>query len=99
MAHIVCLQEVEEKSELHTFMLQQGYQGSQARKPDPSRQDGPCTYYDPERFTHLNTFRMPFNYKAEAKGGYNEMYMKGNVCLITVLERKANKNQLFIIAN
>lgn len=95
----MCLQEVEEESELHAFMRSEGYDGSKSRKPDPSRKDGPSTYYDKRRFAHVNTYLVPFNYKPESKTTHKEMYMKGNVCLITVLERKSNKNHLFIIAN
>lgn len=51
--HILCLQESEDKSELHEHLLSIGYEGELYVKPEPSRVDGPATYYDKTRFSLL----------------------------------------------
>lgn len=49
--HILCLQEVEEGSELIPFLREQcGMQGFMHKKPEESRKDGPAIFFDPERF-------------------------------------------------
>ena len=64
--HILCLQELEDKSGLHEFLVAHGYQGELYIKPEPSRVDGPATYYDTKRFRRVKSFRVPYNYKKSA---------------------------------
>ena len=67
-AHIICLQEVETKSEIMEFLRSKGYEGSMMKKPHPDRHDGPATFYDIERFEHEKTFELPYAYKTDSAG-------------------------------
>jgi mRNA deadenylase 3'-5' endonuclease subunit Ccr4 len=88
-AHIVCLQEVEGKSEIIEFLRGKGYEGSMMKKPHPDRHDGPATFYDASRFDLEKKFELPYAYKvgSGSKGGMG-LYEKGNCCLILALRSK-----------
>lgn len=49
--HILCLQEVEEGSDIMTFLTERlGMEGRMHKKPESSRKDGPAIFFDKERF-------------------------------------------------
>jgi len=99
-AHIVCLQEVEEKSEIIEFLNGKGYEGSLMKKPHPDRHDGPATFYDASRFDLEKKFEVPYAYKVDSgnKGGTG-LYEKGNCCLILALRSKEQRDRIYLVAN
>ena len=99
-AHIVCLQEVETKSEIIEFLKSKGYEGSVMKKPHPERNDGPATFYDTSRFDLEMKFELPYAYKIDSggKGGMG-LYEKGNCCLIYALRPKDHQDRIYLVAN
>lgn len=78
---------MESKSEIFAFLRGNGYEGYFLKKPDASRDDGPSTFYDKSRFALINQFNLPYCYKKEQnnKKGAQQLYEKGNCCLIMAL--------------
>lgn len=60
---ILCLQEIEEQSELHEFLFSQGYTGIFCKKPEDSRKDGSSIYFKESRFELLSHYEVPYCYK------------------------------------
>ncbi len=97
--HILCLQEVEQKSEIIEWLHSQGYKGKAIKKPHPERHDGPATFYDSSRFEQVDFFDLPYAYKGDSNGKGGGLYEKGNCCLIIALKPLENPDRIYLIAN
>eukprot|EP00347_Sterkiella_histriomuscorum_P024238 403331830 len=92
---ILCLQETEDHTSLHDYLINDlKYEGQFLKKDDPTKHDGCATFYSTEKYIMIQKFEVHMG-----ANKYSELYQKPQVQLILALQPVDFPDRVLLISN